>query len=146
MNPNKFASRGQNTEENYEPDLSPIIRVSIKSRSSQRNLNSKSVRKIPLKTSQEEEKKENRVSVRLKYFQIKDCESKRCLTPLNESKSVAGKGKICVVQGNSPNIVYGLSKSFKKTTRFYMRNLEICNFLKDKKKGILKSSYFSLQK
>lgn len=146
MNLNKFTSRGQNTEENVEPDLSPIIRVSIKSRSSQRNLNSKSARKIPVKTEQEEVKKENRVNVRLKYFQLKGCESKRCLTPLTESRSAAGKGKVGVVKVNSPSIVYGLSKSYKKTTRFYMRNHEICNFLKDKKRGVLKSSFFSLQK
>lgn len=134
MNSFRLVTRGQNTENIPDPDQSPIIRVSIKSRSSEKYLGVKNKEKIRVVNNQVGIRKEYKVNV--KYFELLKNETKKTLT---ESKSAAGKTKIFQVLGKNGLKDYWLSKSYRKMTRFYMRNYEICNFLKDLKRDSLKS-------
>jgi len=121
-------TKAQNTEEVPGPGQSPVIRVSIKSRSSEKYLGVRVKERAGGLNSQGGVRKEYKVNVR--YFELVKNEPKG-VKALSESKSVTARTKIS--QGLAPGGFvrdFGPSKSYRKMTRLYMRNFEVFNFLK----------------
>lgn len=130
-------SKGQNTDDidqlDESRDLSPFIRVSIKSKKSKRSFTHRAQiqPQAPfIKQTRSPLRQESKP--RLTQIFFKDSQIPRNISPITQNSSRK------ILRKSSPRpsqpFLSGLSKSYKKLTRLYIRNHEIFTLIQNRRK------------
>jgi hypothetical protein len=131
-------SRGQNTDDflfhENKNDLSPVIKVYIKSKSSERSLTQKQHpirQKTRIFTYKSPLRQESKMKVAQVNFQEK---TSRDSSPSGRiTCSLTHRAKVQTTFRSNKSHLAVPSKSFKKLTRLYIRNHEIFNLIQNRK-------------